>query len=106
MTEMFGEAWSPMSVPDLAPDDDDDDDNLLCLIYSFMIYVSTTLSVAPYYLHGITITVTLITFECNVILHIPVEQSMFTGYLITICIIVMICRDHLALSSSKVVLIC
>ena len=27
MTEMFGEAWSPMSVPDLAPDDDDDDVN-------------------------------------------------------------------------------
>ena len=27
MTEMFGEAWSPMSVPDLAPDDDDDDIN-------------------------------------------------------------------------------
>ena len=26
MTEMFGEAWSPMSVPDLAPDDDDDYD--------------------------------------------------------------------------------
>ena len=26
MTEMFGEAWPPMSVPDLAPDDDDDDD--------------------------------------------------------------------------------
>ena len=26
MTEMFGEAWSPMSVPDLAPDDDDDPD--------------------------------------------------------------------------------
>ena len=25
MTEMFGEAWSPMAVPDLAPDDDDDD---------------------------------------------------------------------------------
>ena len=24
MTEMFGEAWSPMSVPDLTPDDDDD----------------------------------------------------------------------------------
>ena len=23
MTEMSGEAWSPMSVPDLAPDDDD-----------------------------------------------------------------------------------
>ena len=22
---MFGEAWPPMSVPDLAPDDDDDD---------------------------------------------------------------------------------
>ena len=21
---MFGQAWSPMSVPDLAPDDDDD----------------------------------------------------------------------------------
>ena len=26
MTEMFGEAWSPMSVPDLAPDDDDESD--------------------------------------------------------------------------------
>ena len=26
MTEMFGEAWSPMSVPDLAPDDDDDEE--------------------------------------------------------------------------------
>ena len=26
MTEMFGDAWPPMSVPDLAPDDDDDDD--------------------------------------------------------------------------------
>ena len=24
MTEMFGEAWPPMSVPDLAPADDDD----------------------------------------------------------------------------------
>ena len=30
MTEMFGEAWSPMSVPDLAPDDDDE---LLIEIY-------------------------------------------------------------------------
>ena len=30
MTEMFGEAWSPMSVPDLAPDDDDD----VCLALS------------------------------------------------------------------------
>ena len=30
MTEMFGEAWSPMSVPDLAPDDDDE----LCLALS------------------------------------------------------------------------
>ena len=29
MTEMFGEAWSPMSVPDLAPDDDDDECNVL-----------------------------------------------------------------------------
>ena len=30
MTEMFGEAWPPMSVPDLAPDDDDDDDDDIC----------------------------------------------------------------------------
>ena len=29
MTEMFGDAWPPMSVPDLAPDDDDDDPNVL-----------------------------------------------------------------------------
>ena len=28
MTEMFGEAWSPMSVPDLVPDDDDDNAHL------------------------------------------------------------------------------
>ena len=28
MTEMIGEAWPPISVPDLAPDDDDDDDDL------------------------------------------------------------------------------
>ena len=34
MTEMFGEAWSPMSVPDLAPDDDDD--IVLCLSLSYM----------------------------------------------------------------------
>ena len=33
MTEMFGEAWSPMSVPDLAPDDDDDDDCALIGLY-------------------------------------------------------------------------
>ena len=26
---MFGEAWSPMSVPDLAPDDDDDSESEL-----------------------------------------------------------------------------
>ena len=32
MTEMFGEAWSPMSVPDLAPDDDD--------IVDFSVYLS------------------------------------------------------------------
>ena len=35
MTEMFGEAWSPMSVPDLAPDDDDDYmvwSGVLCLL--------------------------------------------------------------------------
>ena len=29
MTEMFGEAWSPMSVPDLAPDDDDIENRLV-----------------------------------------------------------------------------
>ena len=33
MTEMFGEAWSPMSVPDLAPDDDDDQDRGLNLTH-------------------------------------------------------------------------
>ena len=31
MTEMFGEAWPPMSVPDLAPDDDDA--GLLCVYF-------------------------------------------------------------------------
>ena len=32
MTEMFGEAWSPMSVPDLVPDDDDDDNAHLSIV--------------------------------------------------------------------------
>ena len=74
-----------------------------------MIYVFTTLSVSvePYYLHGMTasITFTLITFECNVILHIKVEQLVFIGYFITMCFIVMVCCNHLALSSSRVVFI-
>ena len=32
MTEMFGEAWPPMSVPDLAPDDDDDISTPACVV--------------------------------------------------------------------------
>ena len=35
MTEMFGEAWSPMSVRDLAPDDDDDDSRNMSKSSSF-----------------------------------------------------------------------
>ena len=35
MAEKFGEAWSPMSVPDLAPDDDDDDVGLYFGISDF-----------------------------------------------------------------------
>ena len=35
MTEMFGEAWSPMSVPDLAPDDDD----IYIYIYIYSIFM-------------------------------------------------------------------
>ena len=31
---MFGEAWSPMSVPDLAPDDDDDSDDHRSMLMS------------------------------------------------------------------------
>ena len=40
MTEMFGEAWSPMSVPDLAPDDDEYTQRC-CIWYSrlFMPYL-------------------------------------------------------------------
>ena len=41
MTEMFGEAWSPMSVPDLAPDDDDDK-------ITFHIFFISTSSELPY----------------------------------------------------------
>ena len=40
MTEMFGEAWSPMSVPDLAPDDDDDFYNYVFRIYSVFAWSS------------------------------------------------------------------
>ena len=38
MTEMFGEAWPPMSVPDLAPDDDDDDDDDVALRNVFVLF--------------------------------------------------------------------
>ena len=34
---MFGEAWSPMSVPDLAPDDDDDDIWLSVVICCYLL---------------------------------------------------------------------
>ena len=34
MTEMFGEAWPPMSVPDLTPDDDE---NLPHVGYAFQL---------------------------------------------------------------------
>ena len=40
MTEMFGEAWSPMSVPDLAPDDDDDDIRIFIIIQRDMLSAS------------------------------------------------------------------
>ena len=50
MTEMFGEAWSPMSVPDLAPDDDDESvvsvnktaSNFIIIYELFQYYVSIT----------------------------------------------------------------
>ena len=42
MTEMFGEAWPPMSVPDLAPDDDDDDSqSLIFQLSQFRVTVAT-----------------------------------------------------------------
>ena len=39
MTEMFGEAWSPMSVPDLAPDDDDDGQHTVMFISTLFPFV-------------------------------------------------------------------
>ena len=52
MTDMFGEAWSPMSVPDLAPDDDDDLDNfaplvrmtLCCCTFNYETFVEARLA--------------------------------------------------------------
>ena len=41
MTEMFGEAWSPMSVPDLAPDDDDDNKSLRQLVNPTFLFNSS-----------------------------------------------------------------
>ena len=43
MTEMFGEAWPPKSVLDLAPDDDDSVHNILHLV-SYL-RISTALSI-------------------------------------------------------------
>ena len=39
MTDMFGEAWSPMSVPDLAPDDDEYDPAALAFITGLYISI-------------------------------------------------------------------
>ena len=47
MTEMFGEAWSPMSVPDLAPDDDDDVYGNLFILYTYVYIHENT----PHVLH-------------------------------------------------------
>ena len=44
MTEMFGEAWSPMSVPDLAPDDDDDDRILDSVVLGLMKVIMVVLT--------------------------------------------------------------
>ena len=41
MTEMFGEAWPPMSAPDLAPDDDDI--LILLLMYHISVVCKTLL---------------------------------------------------------------
>ena len=38
MTEKFGEAWPPMSAPDLAPDDDDDD-TIMCGMHRLIMYI-------------------------------------------------------------------
>ena len=35
MSEMFGEAWPPMSVPDLAPDDDDECTKFIVHVFIF-----------------------------------------------------------------------
>ena len=48
MTEMFGEAWSPMSVPDLAPDDDDEAKLLIiCFEYLLIRYKQTVIELLP-----------------------------------------------------------
>ena len=44
MTEMFVEAWPPMSVPDLAPDDDDDDDSTAIFAQKFNLQTSNEVS--------------------------------------------------------------
>ena len=61
MTEMFGEAWSPMSVPDLAPDDDDESAFILC--------ISSLIDIA---------------FDCFVLytsrhIYYPLSTMLFTG---------------------------
>ena len=49
MTEMFGEAWSPMSVPDLAPDDDDDWNRIRSFVDIFLKHVGKTKYAVLYY---------------------------------------------------------
>ena len=56
MTEMFGEAWPPMSVPDLAPDDDDDDD--ICLFISYIKYIKLYYISISIYVYVISIVYT------------------------------------------------
>ena len=42
MTEIFGEAWPPMSVPDLAPDDDETKTQTKLPIFSLFYFLRFT----------------------------------------------------------------
>ena len=61
MTEMFGEAWSPMSVPDLAPDDDDDDS--ICLGLQTFLLWRKQLALLP---SSLTMSNPLVSLLCHV----------------------------------------
>ena len=107
MTEMFGEAWSPMSVPDLAPDDDDD---ILFLyrykfiFHSFFFFILFYLlffhvhvyTVRAYFTHSFSLFYSIFVYSFSLLYTVPAWVGLYR--VVSLCVRVCLCADVLSLS--------